>query len=587
MNLNVDSVKQMFAFMKRGETLDEWSTRSLPILDGASQVVGYLTPLNALSPADERLVQLLWEWRITHDYAYPTRAPITPESTREWLQNSVIANESRLLFLVRDRHLHALGHLGLLISGTDIEIDNVLRGAPRVLGVMSMAMETLQRWALTELDAQELKLRVLGSNTHAYDFYTRLGYSEVEREAMAWVSEGERQMLRPSTTDTDDSLVTMIKNLQTDQQADAVILTAGPLIGVREAAFVLDATRYGWNSRHSEYLNAFQEEFAGFVGAEFALATSSCTGALHLALLALGIGPGDEVIVPETTWVATGSAVMYVGAKPIFADVDPATWTITPDTIRSVMTDRTKAVIPVHLYGYAAEMPEIMNLARAHDLFVVEDAAPAIGAMIAEKPVGTFGDFGAFSFQGAKMLVTGEGGMLVTDQQHLRDRAWKQQDHGRKPGTFWIEELGRKYKMSNTTAALGLAQLRSAQNQIDKKRRINAWYREFLSSTPGISFQEEVPGSLSICWMTSIAIDPDAADRASVVTELASKGIDSRPVFPAISQYPIWSRAPEPPQAAAAWIGRTAINLPSGVGLSRASVERVAEAIHEVMTRGG
>jgi len=367
------------------------------------------------------------------------------------------------------------------------------------------------------------------------------------------------------------------------EPADETILTAGPLIGPREATLVLDAVMHGWNRRHSEYLAKFEADFASYIGVKSALATSSCTGALHLALLALGIGPGDEVIVPETTWVATGAAVAYVGAIPVFADVDPLTWTITPESVQAVMSERTRAILPVHLYGFPADMPSLMAFANKHDLLVLEDAAPAIGALVDGKAVGSFGHMGAFSFQGAKMLVTGEGGMLVTNDQVLRDKAWKQQDHGRKPGTFWIDEIGRKYKMSNVTAALGLAQLQSVETQIAKKRRINEWYRQFLADTPGVSFQTEIPSSRSICWMTSISLEEGLPDRDYIATQLLEQGIDTRPVFPPISTYPIWSQSQGKPGANAAWVGSRGLNLPSGVGLSRASVTRVAEAIHSAV----
>lgn len=371
-----------------------------------------------------------------------------------------------------------------------------------------------------------------------------------------------------------------------EQQAEDNILTAGPLIGPREAMYTLEAARHGWNSKHSDYLTKFEADFARYVGAAHALATSSCTGALHLALLAMGIGPGDEVVVPETTWVASGAAVRYVGATPVFADVDPVTWTITPTTVEPCITERTRAILPVHLYGFPADMPGILDLAQSRGLMVLEDAAPAIGALIDGRPVGSFGDTAAFSFQGAKMLVTGEGGMLVTNREDLRDRAWKQQDHGRVPGTFWIDELGRKYKMSNLTAALGQAQLESAETQIAKKRRINGWYRDFLGETPGITFQEEGPSTRSNCWMTSIMVDSNYSSRATITAALRAEGIDSRPVFPPISAYPIWGIEPTEPGRCAASLGSGGINLPSGVRLSRASIARVSEAIDRAVRSG-
>jgi len=361
--------------------------------------------------------------------------------------------------------------------------------------------------------------------------------------------------------------------------AQGEILTAGPSISNRELSYVSDATLWGWNNHHSDYLNRFQEEFAEYVGAKFALPTSSCTGAMHLSLLALGIGPGDEVIVPEVTWVATASAVRYVGATPIFADIDPDTWCIDPESIKQKITEKTKAIMPVHLYGFAADMTAITKLAKDHNLYIIEDAAPAIGTQIDGKAAGSFGNFGAYSFQGAKMLVTGEGGMLVTSDPDLYERARKIQDHGRKPGTFWIEELGYKYKMNNITAALGLAQVERSENQINQKRRIAGWYKDLLGSHDFLKMQFEAPGTRSIHWMNSVTLSDDLKiSRDEVMEKLKADGIDTRPVFPAISQYPIWDREHKAGPVATR-IGANSINLPSGVKLSKASIERVCESL--------
>ena len=363
------------------------------------------------------------------------------------------------------------------------------------------------------------------------------------------------------------------------------ILTAGPSISSLEQSYVANAVAHGWNSNHSDYLNTFQNEFATLVGTKFALATSSCTGALHLALLALGIGPGDEVIVPDITWVATASAVMYVGAKPIFVDVDSNYWTLDISKAREAITPRTKAIIPVHLYGFGAPMPDLMQLANEFDLAVIEDAAPAIGTQIDSRFAGSFGQFGCYSFQGAKLLVTGEGGMLVTNSPELFEKARKLQDHGRTPGTFWIEEVGYKYKMNNITAALGLAQIQRSKNQIEKKRQINMWYRENLSDLSCIRFQEESLGTKSICWLTSFSLLSESrVSRNQLIEILKVNKIDSRPTFPAISQYPIWGYDPQV-QSVAKVIGESGINLPSGVLISKAAVDKVCEVILQTLSK--
>jgi perosamine synthetase len=396
------------------------------------------------------------------------------------------------------------------------------------------------------------------------------------------VREGNTLSLKPGSPSV-DTFLDMSRSLLESRGIPKEILTAGPSISTREICYVTDAVSKGWNSRHSDYLAKFESAFAEYVGAKYAMATSSCSGALHLSLMALGIGPGDEVIVPDVTWVATASAVMYTGAKPVFADINTSDWTINLDSIKNLINQKTKAIMPVHLYGYGAAMNQILQIARDNNLFVVEDAAPAIGTEIDGKRAGTFGDLGCFSFQGAKLLVTGEGGMLVTDNEELFKRAKKDQDHGRKPGTFWIDELGHKYKMNNITAALGLAQIERVENQIFRKRRINGWYTDNLSDVGSIAFQSEAPGTSSICWMTSFTLNESSSiSRDELIESLRKDGIDSRPVFPAISQYPIWQYEPKI-QPNAMRIGSSGINLPSGVLLSKSAIEKVCASIRKAL----
>lgn len=358
------------------------------------------------------------------------------------------------------------------------------------------------------------------------------------------------------------------------------VLTAGPSISPIEITHAEAAVRLGWNTQHSNFIGAFEDEVSALLGVEHAIATSSCTGAMHLSLLASGIGPGDEVIVPEITWVATGSAVRYVGAIPVFVDVDPTSWTMDVDSLDKAISPKTKAIMPVHLYGVPAPMTEIMEIANAYSLTVIEDAAPALGAQWEKKFTGSFGDFGCFSFQGAKMIVTGEGGMLVTNSDLLFERAKKLQEHGRKPGTFWIEELGYKYKMSNLQAAVGLGQVSRVHNQIERKQEINSWYREFLNDRPELSFQTAKQNGCSIDWMTSVQLGGEFSGRRDrLITHLKESGIDSRPVFPQMSGFPIWGSTIRARNAVSHEVAGAAINLPSGVNLKKQTIRRVSEQI--------
>jgi perosamine synthetase len=556
---------------------------SIPIRStDALTAVGHLLPINWSFLENVSFLEKMTTWRSENQHAYIGRFQPTADKTRSWLNTMVLQNRSRLLFLVADREGCLIGHMGLAVNSENgtIEIDNVVRGEHQSPGLMKYALRALEEFAESEITLEKLALRVLASNNKAVRFYEKSGYEEVARSSVEITYSDD---FLGVIGDSKDEFILMEKPLMTSQIPEK-ILTAGPLVGSLESFYAFDAARNGWNNRHSEYISRFETEFAELVGAKYAMATSSCTGALHLSLLAAGIGPGDEVIVPEITWVATASAVAYTGATPVFCDVDLETWTLDVSALESLISPRTKAVMPVHLYGFPAEIEKICVIAKKYGIKVIEDAAPAIGATKGEKTVGTFGDIGCFSFQGAKLLVTGEGGMLTTDNEELYLRAKKLQDHGRRPGTFWIEQLGYKYKMSNVTAALGLAQIQRAENQILRKRRIRTWYEEFLGDLPNVVFQMQTSDSSPIHWMTSIRIKADnLVSTSELRTELDKAGVDTRPVFPAISRYEFWKGEKKEPGPNAMKIASGGINLPSGVGLSRSTVEYVSDQIIRIM----
>jgi perosamine synthetase len=367
-----------------------------------------------------------------------------------------------------------------------------------------------------------------------------------------------------------------------------LILTAGPSITQKEIDYVLDAISNGWNENWDGYLKRFEKAFADYVGTRFALSTSSCTGALHLALLALGIGPGDEVLVPEVTWVATASAVTYTGANPVFVDIQPDTWCMDPERARLAITKRTKAIVPVHLYGHPAEMGPLTWLAAEHNLKVMEDAAPALGAEVHGVKVGGLSAIAAFSFQGAKIMTTGEGGMIVTSDEALYERVKFLGDHGRdKHIPFQIAAVGYKYKMSNLQAALGLAQIQRIDELVRKKREIFGWYHKRLAGVPGLTLNAQRPWARNIYWMTSVILDANlGASRDEVITALKQAGVDSRPFFPPLSSFPMFkSRAEENPVAYR--VARQGINLPSGHNLTEQDVEIVCSRLVQVLQATG
>lgn len=361
-----------------------------------------------------------------------------------------------------------------------------------------------------------------------------------------------------------------------------MILTAGPSISRKEINYVKDAVRKGWNENWNNYIVKFEESFSKYVGVKYALSTSSCTGALYLSLVALGISSGDEVIVPDITWVATASAVKYVNAQPVMADVKRDTWTIDPEAIRKKITSKTKAIIPVHLYGTPSDMEAIMELARNYGLKVIEDVAPAIGAHIKGKKMGSWGDCAGFSFQGAKLITSGEGGMFVTNNEELFGKVKHLNEHGRVSAGFDVTDIGYKYKMSNVQAALGLGQLERVDELINKKITIYNWYKKRLKDIEGISFNKENTADFkSVYWMTSIVLDRSfTVSRDDLIKGLKEHDIDSRPFFPQLSTFRMFKKADNP---VAKHLADNGINLPSGHNRSEKEIDYVCSVVRKLL----
>jgi perosamine synthetase len=568
--------RECFRFLKSSDNSYSSFMKSI----ASEKETSVLVPLGLADMGNPTLMGLLTEWRNNNIHVYQDQTLATVESTTNWFQKAVIDNEDRILFLIFGKSLCPIGHIGLSISDEHVEVDNVVRGVENEPGIMSSAMRLLESWCFENLNQETLQLRVIENNTNAIDFYRKLGWNNSGLQEIDVIKRAQEtnsvEILVKTNYVVMNKVSTRLRPLDVE-----MILTAGPSVTSVESLLTSNASRYGWNAHHSDYLAEFEKRFAEYVGSKYAVATSSGSASLHLSLLALGIGPGDEVIVPNITWVATASAVTYVGAKPIFADVDSDSWGISSSSVRRLITNKTKAIIPVHLYGFASRMTELLQIAKEFNLAVVEDAAPAIGTILGSQAAGTLGDIGCFSFQGAKMLVTGEGGMVVTDSPELYERVRKIQDHGRIPGTFWIDEIGHKYKMSNMTASFGIGQLASAERQISKKRQINSLYTEALSDITGLKFQFEIENSRSICWMSSVTVEN--VDRERVFEILRQANIDTRPTFPAISEYPIWGENVVAEIENAKFIANQGINLPSGVGLSRDEVLYVCQILRSAL----
>jgi len=365
------------------------------------------------------------------------------------------------------------------------------------------------------------------------------------------------------------------------------IPVAGPWITEKEIQYVTDAVTNAWYGNANMYHERFEKAFAEYIGVKYAMALPTCTSAIHLSLLALGIKEGDEVIVPDATWIASSAPISYVGATPVFADIDPQTWCLSTESFEACITPKTKAVIPVDLYGGMPDMDAIRAIARRYNIAIIEDAAEALGAEYKGKRAGSFGDTGVFSFHGSKTVTTGEGGMLVTDREDLFKRIQFLRDHGRQPGDrmFWNTEVAYKYKMSSMQAALGLAQLERIEELLKRKREQFAWYKQELAGVDGITLNAEPEGTLNAYWMVTIVLDPKLGlNKTQLMERLNDHGIDTRPFFHPLSSIPAYEDSEQAHIArqrnnVVYGISPYAINLPSALSLEKQQIEMICNIL--------
>lgn len=365
------------------------------------------------------------------------------------------------------------------------------------------------------------------------------------------------------------------------------ILYTKPSITEREVAYATDAAQNGWGERCYEYINRFEQQFAAHLGVAHAIATSSCTGALHMGMAALGIGPGDEVIMADTNWIASAAPIVHLGARPVFVDIRPDSWCIDPAAAEAAITPRTKAILAVHLYGNLCDMDALLDLGRRRGIPVIEDAAEAIGSQHRGRCAGSMGVFGSFSFHGTKTLTTGEGGMFVTQDPALYERVLTLSNHGRARGQtkqFWPDVVGYKYKMSNLQAAIGCAQVERIDALIARKREIFQTYRQGLQGLPGVHLNPEPSGTVNGAWMPTVVFDVETrVTREALQQAFAAENVDARVFFHPLSSLPMFDDCP---QNELAWsIPGRAINLPSYHDMTAPEIERVAAVVRQLATR--
>jgi len=370
------------------------------------------------------------------------------------------------------------------------------------------------------------------------------------------------------------------------------IYMAGPWITEKEIETVLDAMRTGWYEKPYYYVETFQREFADWHGRKHALMTPNCTTSIHLLLTALGIGEGDEVIVPECTWIASAAAITYLRATPVFCDIDPKHWCLDPESVEKRITSKTKAIIAVDLFGNMPLMDELVAVADRHGIPLVEDAAESLGSTYKGRKAGTFGVGSVFSFHRTKTLTTGEGGMLILDDDRLFERCTILRDHGRRPGgkMYFNEEVTYKYMPFNLQAALGYAQFKRLDELIARKRELYDWYKEGLADVEDLQLNAEPEGGFNSVWITAVVFGKSHnMTKALAMEKLQALGLPSRPFF-----YPLSSLPAYPGREAegrrnnprAYDISDRGINLPAAMNLTRDQADAICGGIKQILGVG-
>lgn len=354
-----------------------------------------------------------------------------------------------------------------------------------------------------------------------------------------------------------------------------------PSITELEVRFATDAAANGWGDYCYEYITRFEDAFKQHLGVDYAIATSSCTGALHMGLAAQGIGTGDEVILADTNWIASAAPITYLDAKPVFVDILPNTWCLDPAQVEAAITPATKAIIAVHLYGSLCEMDKLLDIGGRHGIPVIEDAAEAIGSVYHGKRAGSIGLFGTFSFHGTKTMTTGEGGMFVTNDGDLYEKVLTLSNHGRARGQtrqFWPDAIGFKYKMSNIQAAVGCAQMERIDELTSRKREIMHYYKSHLDRHPAITTNSEPEGTVNGAWMpTAVFTRETSTSVQTLKSAFTAENIDARIFFHPLSSLPMFDDKPE--NINSRDLHSRAINLPSFHDMSNEYQDRVISVI--------
>jgi perosamine synthetase len=365
-----------------------------------------------------------------------------------------------------------------------------------------------------------------------------------------------------------------------------IIPYSKPSITSKEVAYATDAAENGWGSRCYEYIDRFEQLFAEHLGVKHAIATSSCTGAIHMGLSAIGIGRGDEVIMGDTNWIASAAPITYLGAKPIFVDVDEYSWCLDPAKVEAAITAKTKAILAVHIYGNLCDLTALLEIGERYNIPVIEDSAEAIGSSYYGKRAGSIGLFGTFSFHGTKTITCGEGGMFVTNDTALYNKVLTLNSHGRAKSSekqFWSDVIGFKYKMSNIQAALGCAQVERIDELIDRKREIYQYYKKAFSGHSEIQINPEPEGTTNGAWMPSVMFSQDSqVTRDMLLQSFKAVNIDARVVFWPLSSLGLFNSYGLENKVAKE-IQNRSINLPSFHDMCHKDQDRIIRVIRNLL----
>lgn len=365
-----------------------------------------------------------------------------------------------------------------------------------------------------------------------------------------------------------------------------------PSITDLEKKYAADAVDTGWGAKCYDYINRFEALFADYLGVKYAIATSSCTGALQMGLAALGVGKGDEVILADTNWIATAAPIVHLGAEPIFVDILPDTWCLDPAQVEARITPRTKAIVATHIYGNLCNMDALLSISERYKIAVIEDAAEAIGSSIRDRKAGSMGLFGTFSFHGTKTVTTGEGGMFVTNDAELFEKVLTLSNHGRARGQtrqFWPDVIGFKFKMSNVQAAIGCGQIERIEELVGRKREILSLYKDKLGTLSDVFLNPEHTETINGAWMPTVVLSERLGISTKNLQEAFQEAdVDARVFFHPLSSLPMFEKHYDNANLynLNAWsIPQRAINLPSYHDMSSDDIDRVSNVVLDLVSR--